>query len=784
MIRKKILFVLIILFCSTRAFTEERLVAELRDTDTTGTVYEGSLRDVLQESCRRPGDDTITFNPPTIGPIAINLTSPLVIPKDCQGRIHIKGHSERETILQGSHISGGGSVEGDSCILNIYSNTNTVEGITFLGNESGAGICVFGRENRIFQNRFNVDRRGSSEPNRYGVVLSNHFASEHPGMDGGANQIIQNVIERGSLHGIFSQADSNIMETNRIESPREMGIVQLGDGAQILRNIISHLGVGRMGIMAQGNHLNLDGNQISQSPSSGIRLEGSDSTVSNSHIEDSSEDGIATLGNNNQFISNTILHPRWAGIAFRGNDFTFKGNIITHSEANGIAGQGNNSHIIENNQIQASRLNAIGLEGNDNEIFDNTIAQSYRHGLFLEGERFTVSGNNIRSNAMSGIYIRSVDSHILKNRILANGGCPVGQRLASQSIECFDGNGSGGSGIHILEGSRNITIGGESFERDKNIIQYNRDGGVIILGDATSEHHKVTHNTISRNYGLEPDLDLLGDGITWNDPGDLDEGPNHLLNTIDYLQVFPLVNSPTGEARYWSWGLAQSGNRVELYGVPEEDRGRGRTHGGGETFYGESPIVRRNIRIPPHSSFNSFDDQWVTALSFTDPGDTSEYATNVMAGRDQDLDGIVDSRETGNGTPASGGSSPTSTDSDGDGLPDSVEDANHNGRWDPELGETSAYNADSDGDGLSDWVETHGDGHYDPGIDTDPLNPDTDGDGLRDGEEDTNGNGIWESYLGESSPLIPDSDNDGIIDSRDNCRSIFNPGQEPWMCGR
>ena len=123
-----------------------------------------------------------------------------------------------------------------------------------------------------------------------------------------------------------------------------------------------------------------------------------------------------------------------------------------------------------------------------------------------------------------------------------------------------------------------------------------------------------------------------------------------------------------------------------------------------------------------------------------------------------------------------------SVDTDGDGLPDPVEDLNRNGVWEPERGETSAFERDTDGDGLSDAAETHGDGIYHPGIDTDPLKTDSDGDGLPDGQEDANDNGVWDGYLGETSPHLADSDGDHHPDNEDNCPAIANPGQEPWYC--
>jgi hypothetical protein len=250
------------------------------------------------------------------------------------------------------------------------------------------------------------------------------------------------------------------------------------------------------------------------------------------------------------------------------------------------------------------------------------------------------------------------------------------------------------------------------------------------------------------------------------------------LNFHEHLQTFQIV--PSGGERYWVWGVSFYSDDVELYQVAPEDQARENLFGGGDVWIADL--------VPTNSGFetivkpaNMDGSRAVATLSF-DGADTSEFGLNAAVAKDTDYDGIPDELETGDGTVQSGGTSPEDADSDGDGLPDPIEDKNRNGIWDKNEGELCAYNPDTDSDGLSDWAETHGDGVYDKGIDTDPFNPDTDGDGLLDGQEDANGNGIWDGYLKESSPLLADSDGDGFADKIDTCPSIANPGQDPWYC--
>ncbi len=124
---------------------------------------------------------------------------------------------------------------------------------------------------------------------------------------------------------------------------------------------------------------------------------------------------------------------------------------------------------------------------------------------------------------------------------------------------------------------------------------------------------------------------------------------------------------------------------------------------------------------------------------------------------DRDGDGLPDSVEDASCT------DPDDADTDDDGISDGNEDLNNNGELN--TGETDPCNADSDSDGIQDGTEI---GMTDPdtsdtdtdiftadeypATETDPLDGDTDNDGLTDGLEDTNFNGKYEPWLGETDP--------------------------------
>ncbi|MDO8519949.1 MAG: right-handed parallel beta-helix repeat-containing protein [Deltaproteobacteria bacterium] len=437
-----------------------------------------------------------------------------------------------------------------------------------------------------------------------------------------------------------------------------------------------------------------------------------------------------------------------SGNRFETNRYGVVVSDIYQSKYSNMDGGGN---IIRENTISESANSGIWVRANENQIIQNSVVSNGRHGLRLDGDNAVIKDNVFSENSIHGIWLISVDSAIAHNTIEKNDGY----------------------GIVIAQGSSDIMIGGASFTADGNTIRKNISGGVLVSDDENNIRHAITHNRISNNDGLG--IDLGNDGVTENDAHDEDSGPNSFLNFMDYLQAFPLVPSPEGVTRYWAWGLAYTGNKVEIYGVAPHDASRF-LNGGGDLFLADSFLEAATFKaVVTDDQIDDYD--YLTLLSFDEEGNTSEYSVNIPMGPDADFDGIPAFLENGISDESS---TDAEADSDHDFLSDGVEDRNRNGVLDD--GETAAFREDTDGDGLTDGVEVHQDGVYNIGIDTNPLLADTDGDGLSDGAEDTNRNGIWEAYLRETSPLWRDSDRDNFNDASDTCPAIPNSGQEARYC--
>jgi hypothetical protein len=120
-------------------------------------------------------------------------------------------------------------------------------------------------------------------------------------------------------------------------------------------------------------------------------------------------------------------------------------------------------------------------------------------------------GNVVGGNEDAGIVIGGNGARLINNAI--------GTRM--------DGGtdlGNGGAGI-LVRVSADVQIGGAS-ELETNVIGFN--GGPAILVTAPSTRITVGHSTFLENGGLP--IDLNEDGVTLNDPGDIDGGANQGQN--------------------------------------------------------------------------------------------------------------------------------------------------------------------------------------------------------------------------------------------------------------
>lgn len=277
--------------------------------------------------------------------------------------------------------------------------------------------------------------------------------------------------------------------------------------------------------------------------------------------------------------------------------------------------------------------------GNGTAAGRNVISANGECGVVINGhDSNTISGNYIgvdpsgdagRANDTCGVWInQGADNGVISNVISGNDGWGVviGGNVASANsvLENFIGvSASGlpmGNASHgVLVGAPNNTIGNVG---DGNTIAYNGGRGVAISSTGPYSGNRIRANLIYSNGSLGIDLNL--DGVTLNDLGDPDAGPN-------LLQNFPVLTSAsTGGAIVGTLNsTASTSFRVEFFSSPSCDPsgyGEGQVYLGSNNFTTDgSGNIAVNLAAGPLTAGHAIT---ATATNLT-TNDTSEFSACV-----------------------------------------------------------------------------------------------------------------------------------------------------------
>jgi hypothetical protein len=182
-----------------------------------------------------------------------------------------------------------------------------------------------------------------------------------------------------------------------------------------------------------------------------------------------------------------------------------------------------------------------------------------------------------------------------------------------------NGNATLGNGTGLLVSSSTIlsSIGGSSSET-RNVFAGNAGGGIRVSATAAGVV-AIGTNHFRANDGLAIDLGI--DGVTLNDEGDLDSGPNGRLNFPVF--TFALVNS--GELSLEGFLESQPGSyRIRAYSNEEVD-----PSGFGE---GESFLGTFEIEIPEGETRVDFQASFPLGIGQTDPFNVTATTDDLASG--------------------------------------------------------------------------------------------------------------------------------------------------------
>jgi len=242
------------------------------------------------------------------------------------------------------------------------------------------------------------------------------------------------------------------------------------------RNGVVIAGATATGNVVAGNYIGLDDSGSSARPNFGVGV----------LVQNASGNRIGVIGGGNVLSGNLE-----AGIAFdHSDDNDVVGNRIG-TTADGIEARPN-GFVLEDGSVTGAGITLVQSPGN-------------RIGSAAPGGGNLISGNG------TGIWVEDAAS--------------AGTIITGNMIGT---NAAGNSGIPNAVGlslAGSATVGGIQ-PGAPNVISANTTTGILVAGNGTSVD--IQENVISGNGGLG--IDLGGDGVTRNDPGDVDEGSNHNQN--------------------------------------------------------------------------------------------------------------------------------------------------------------------------------------------------------------------------------------------------------------
>jgi parallel beta-helix repeat protein len=248
------------------------------------------------------------------------------------------------------------------------------------------------------------------------------------------------------------------------------------------------------------------------------------------------------------------------------------GNIISGNGDTGIAifgGGGQNT--IQGNYIgtNLAGTGAIANEGGGVSLEDSPDN--------LIGGSVSGAGNLISGNDFTGVFITGAQSQ--DNQISGN----IIGRNVTNSANVPNAN----HGVELKSSGPNI-IGGGFNAANANIIAGNGGTGVtVIFGTGPCIKKGIISNSIFSNGGLG--IDLGNDGVTGNDTGDGDTGPNTLQNFPVLTNASTDATSTTIEGTLNS--TANTSFHIEFFSnVAADPSGFGE----GQTFLGYKDVTTGN----------------------------------------------------------------------------------------------------------------------------------------------------------------------------------------------
>jgi IPT/TIG domain/S-layer homology domain len=284
----------------------------------------------------------------------------------------------------------------------------------------------------------------------------------------------------------------------------------------------------------------------------GLELAGNTNTIRGLVIGGGFQDGLFAIVASGQTVmgcfigvdatGNTAFPNGRNGIYFESTDGVTIGSTLP-ADRNLVSGNGNIGVVVDLEGatgtvvIQGNLVgtNAAGTSAVPNAAVGMSTTSNGVGGSFIIGGSAAGAGNVISGNAAQGLEVFANGSGATAFTVYGNlvGTDATGTLPVPNGAWGIDATAVG------------AVIGGIG-PGEGNVVAYNPGGGVINDGGMFTVNVAIRGNSIHDNgfgqfghgVGLDLSLNIGGDGVTPNDPGDTDTGPNNFQN-------FPIVSSAT-----------------------------------------------------------------------------------------------------------------------------------------------------------------------------------------------------------------------------------------------
>ena len=288
-----------------------------------------------------------------------------------------------------------------------------------------------------------------------------------------------------------------------------------------------------------------------------------------------------------------------------GGVYAGEGNVVSGHEQAGINIFRDASDILVQGNLIGTDVTGTYAIGNKVGVQIGSInLQRITIGGLTPGARNIISGNDVQGVQLGGANGAGDQSQ--GHRIVGNFiGTDITGTIAVPN----------GIGVQIItESVTNQLV-------DRNVIAFNGQG-VLVEQGATD--NTISQNSIFSNGGVG--IDLANDGVTPNDAGDIDTGPNNLMN-------FPVLTSAlTTPGQLVVRGTIDTPNpetvTIELFANPVSG-GDPTGHGEGAEFLG---TVTPNVLGLFTARLPAVTPETLISATATDAnGNTSEFLANIEA---------------------------------------------------------------------------------------------------------------------------------------------------------